>query len=388
MSFTNTVDLPTFAEGCAPGCPNAVYAIHSLGYRSLILNSAFGRLETHFPWAGGAERDRHVTDIGDFKELWASLPHTLKAVMVFGAKDSMFFAGSIFAFAILGALMFAFARGDRRKLSAAKLAKYVFPPELYKSPHTRVDLAVFIFSKVFWGPLVVALVTLVAVAVAMQNALIHIFGERPALLHQSWQVFWSQFLVSYFSGELSVYLAHRLMHMNKLLWSFHRPHHSAEVLTFLTANRNHPLEMLLFSIFGALIGGASTATLLYATGASMHPALPMALLVIGAFAGIMDKLEHSHLRVSFGPFNFIFQSARMHQIHHSAEFAHRNRNFGATSSLFDWIFGTIYIPKAQENFRLGLSETEIGGDNPHKRARDIYLEPFAHAWRALTGRGP
>jgi sterol desaturase/sphingolipid hydroxylase (fatty acid hydroxylase superfamily) len=324
-----------------------------------------------------------VTNIGDFRDFWGSVPHTLKAVIAFSAKDSLILAGSIFAFAVLGALMFAFAQEDRGKRSVTKLAKYIFPPEIYESPHTRVDFMVFIFSKVFWGPLVVALMTLVAVAVAMQNELIYFFGERPTILHESWQIFWSQFAVSYLSGEFSIYLAHRLMHTNKVLWSFHRPHHSAEVLTFLTANRNHPLETLIFAIFGALIGGASTATLLYSTGTSMHPVLPAALVVIGVFAGIMDKLQHSHLRVSFGPLNFVFQSAQMHQIHHSAESVHRDRNFGATSSLFDWIFGTIYVPKTQENHRLGLSENEIGSENPHKLVRDVYLEPFVYAWRVL-----
>jgi sterol desaturase/sphingolipid hydroxylase (fatty acid hydroxylase superfamily) len=324
-----------------------------------------------------------VTDIGDFRDFWGSVPHTLKAVITFSAKDSLILAGSIFAFAVFGALMFAFAQEDGEKRSVTKLAKYIFPPEIYKSPNTRVDLIVFIFSKIFWGPLVVALMTLVAVAVATQNALIYFFGERPPIMHESWQVFWSQFSVSYLSGEFSIYLAHRLMHTNKVLWSFHRPHHSAEVLTFLTGNRNHPLETLLFVIFGALIGGVSTATLLYSTGTAMHPALPAALLVISAFAGMMDKLQHSHLRLSFGPLNFVFQSAHMHQIHHSAESVHRDKNFGATSSLFDWIFGTIYIPKTQEKYRLGLSENEIGNENPHKLVRDVYLEPFVYASRAL-----
>jgi sterol desaturase/sphingolipid hydroxylase (fatty acid hydroxylase superfamily) len=90
------------------------------------------------------------------------------------------------------------------------------------------------------------------------------------------------------------------------------------------------------------------------------------MVFIGVFAAFMDQILHSELPLSLGPLDYIFMSARMHQIHHSAEFRHRDKNFGGTLSVFDWIFGTAYRPAAGESFRRGLSDDELGERNPHR----------------------
>jgi len=73
----------------------------------------------------------------------------------------------------------------------------------------------------------------------------------------------------------------------------------------------------------------------------------------------------------------------MHQIHHSAEVRHRDKNFSVTLGLFDWIFGTMYIPEKGEVYRWGLNEEELGDKNPHLRLKDFYLEPFQRMWMSL-----
>ena len=133
----------------------------------------------------------------------------------------------------------------------------------------------------------------------------------------------------------------------------------------------------------ALWTGCAAAALSYYTRIAMHPLFPAAVFVCLLFTDVLDKFQHSHVRTTLGPLNYIFPSGEMHQIHHSAELKHRDKNFGNGSALFDWIFGTIYIPKPDEVIRLGLSEDEIGAQNPHKRAIDIYTEPFAYTWRVL-----
>lgn len=133
----------------------------------------------------------------------------------------------------------------------------------------------------------------------------------------------------------------------------------------------------------ALWTGCAAAALSYYTRIATHPLFPAAVFVCLLFTDVLDKFQHSHVRTTLGPLNYIFPSGEMHQIHHSAELKHRDKNFGNGSALFDWIFGTIYIPKPDEVIRLGLSEDEIGAQNPHKRAIDIYTEPFAYAWRVL-----
>jgi sterol desaturase/sphingolipid hydroxylase (fatty acid hydroxylase superfamily) len=176
---------------------------------------------------------------------------------------------------------------------------------------------------------------MILVAVDVNILLVRYVDARPVILHASWAVFTAQYLAGYLSGELSFYVAHRLVHANKFLWSAHRPHHSAELLTFLTGSRNHPLETIVFTTVEIIIGGLSTGTLFFVTGTALHPALAIAGIPTATVASIMDKFNPSHLPVSYRALNYIFLSGRMHQIHHSAEARHRNRNFGATTSLFD-----------------------------------------------------
>jgi hypothetical protein len=98
---------------------------------------------------------------------------------------------------------------------------------------------------------------------------------------------------------------------------------------------------------------------------------------------VIDKFQHSHVRTSLGLLDYIIPSGGMHEIHHSAELKHRDKNFGNTLAVFDWIFGTIYIPAPGETILIGLDEKELGRRNPHKRIIDIYVEPLAHVWRTL-----
>jgi len=61
----------------------------------------------------------------------------------------------------------------------------------------------------------------------------------------------------------------------------------------------------------------------------------------------VDVFDHSHVPVSFGWLDRIFNGPGLHAIHHSAESRHRDKNFsnGFRLSIWDWIFGTLYLPK-------------------------------------------
>jgi sterol desaturase/sphingolipid hydroxylase (fatty acid hydroxylase superfamily) len=226
--------------------------------------------------------------------------------------------------------------------------------------------------------------------IAFETTALHflnvVFGKHVLTTANSGLVLLTQFLVFYFAFNFAFYWAHRAMHQNTLLWSVHRPHHSAETLTFLTSGRVHPFETLGLSLWTTLWSGCAAAALSYYTGVATHPLFPVAFFLWLIFTDVIDKFQHSHVRTSLGPLNYIIPSGEMHQIHHSAELKHRDKNFGNASSVFDWMFGTIYIPRPEETFRLGLSEHEVGAQNPHKRAIDIYTEPFAYAWHVLRGR--
>ncbi len=43
----------------------------------------------------------------------------------------------------------------------------------------------------------------------------------------------------------------------------------------------------------------------------------------------------------------IFVSPAHHQVHHSGDPKHFNKNFGSCLALWDWMFGTLYVPKKE-----------------------------------------
>jgi sterol desaturase/sphingolipid hydroxylase (fatty acid hydroxylase superfamily) len=96
-------------------------------------------------------------------------------------------------------------------------------------------------------------------------------------------------------------------------------------------------------------------------------------------------LTHSHIPVSFGGrFNILIGGPVMHQIHHGADEKHHDKNIGgAPTYIFDWLFGTLYLPVRGEKIRFGLNDEEFGPKNPHRTVKDFYLEPLVTAFKEL-----
>jgi sterol desaturase/sphingolipid hydroxylase (fatty acid hydroxylase superfamily) len=123
------------------------------------------------------------------------------------------------------------------------------------------------------------------------------------------------------------YWMHRLGHRSKLYWSFHCIHHSPTTLTPLAKFRVHWGDMLVFGTFKALpilMLGHMTVTWM--------PVLPL---------GILQVLSHFDLDLHYGPvLGRLLVSPRYHRVHHSADPAQRNTNFGIIFSCWDYLFGT------------------------------------------------
>jgi sterol desaturase/sphingolipid hydroxylase (fatty acid hydroxylase superfamily) len=102
------------------------------------------------------------------------------------------------------------------------------------------------------------------------------------------------------------------------------------------------------------------------------------LLLYFAFA---FQLRHSHIWLSYGPIlSWIFISPAQHQIHHSMERRHVDKNFGFTLAIWDAMFGCLYVPKERERFRFG-----VAGADPEdfSSVARIYFLPFRKAAHAV-----
>ncbi|MDX1732945.1 MAG: sterol desaturase family protein [Halioglobus sp.] len=132
-------------------------------------------------------------------------------------------------------------------------------------------------------------------------------------------------------GELPGYWVHRWQHHWDLLWRFHSVHHSAPRLYWLNAGRFHPVDILMTYV--------PTYVLLGALGCSAE-----VLAYFGMITATHGLFQHSNIQLRLGPLNWIFSMAELHRWHHSRTLEEANTNFGQTLSVWDWIFGTRYLP--------------------------------------------
>ena len=178
------------------------------------------------------------------------------------------------------------------------------------------------------------------------------------------------------------YWAHRLMHSSRLLWQFHKVHHSPEVLVPFSQMRNHPVNGLV-NLVRSLLAVAIV------TGAFqlLFPGHLNAITILGINAGrfffdaLGSHLRHSHVWLSWGPgLSHVLISPAQHQIHHSRARRHWNRNFASQFALWDWMFGTLYVPRRREHLAFGLGHKEAAR---LRTVRGLYLQPFRDVGRLL-----
>ncbi len=181
------------------------------------------------------------------------------------------------------------------------------------------------------------------------------------------------------------YWAHRIMHDSPLLWQFHKVHHSPEVLVPISQMRAHPVNGLVNILRSVLAIGIVTGVFMLIYPGKLSP-----LTIFGVNAGrfLFDfmgaNLRHSHIWLSFGPrWSYLFISPAMHQIHHSKDPRHFNRNYGSQFALWDWMFGTLYVPKAREKLNFGI---DADSTERMRTIRGLYLEPFRDAGALVRRR--
>lgn len=115
----------------------------------------------------------------------------------------------------------------------------------------------------------------------------------------------------------------------------------------LNAGRVHTLEKVLYLIPEVvpfvLLGTNIECLALYVT-----------------FNSIQGSFQHSNVNVRLGPLNYFFSMAELHRWHHSKIVAESDHNFGNNLLVWDWVFGTWYLPRGRKVSHLGL----LSGDYP------------------------
>ncbi len=225
---------------------------------------------------------------------------------------------------------------------------------------------------------------------------------------------WAILITGFLIRDFVQWWTHRLLHRVEFLWRFHKVHHSVTQMGFAAHLRYHWMETIVYrtieylplallgiglydffvihiftlavghynhsnisinsrvtgGILGGLIGLPVALNLFDLNLLAPSASLSTQLLTIGACVGagvivlspIMKKL---------------FNSPEMHIWHHAYNIPEERRygvNFGLSLVIWDYLFGTAYIPENGRDIRLGFPGVEEFPDTFSKQVKYGFSE--------------
>jgi sterol desaturase/sphingolipid hydroxylase (fatty acid hydroxylase superfamily) len=259
-----------------------------------------------------------------------------------------------------------------------------FSRALWWHPSTRQDYQLY-FANFIIGPALLALlwVNEASVVAAFDTVLgnsVSTATEPTAALNGWLRALYT--LAIFIAYDLGKFLSHFALHRLPVLWEIHKVHHSAVVMTPMTAYRLHPFEIVIMSATPVLLTGATTWAFNRALGADISVYTLLGLHVILAMLSFIDNLRHSPVWISYGQrLNQWIISPAHHQLHHSMEERHWGCNMGFSLAIWDRLAGSLIVPADKpETFRVGLDEAS---DPKYTGLMSLYVRPVVDAGKQL-----
>lgn len=261
---------------------------------------------------------------------------------------------------VLTALVYLLRDGEPGKRSLRGLFRFCFPKDIYLHRSALVD---YKYITVNW--LVNLLVlgwlfgNISVIALWVSGGLEAVFGAGGAAEASLMARIGFTVLIM-LAVDTGLFSAHYLEHRIPVLWEFHNIHHSAAVLTPLTVLRMHPVDIVVNAWAVGLFVGLVKGVFAYSYAAEVS-AFSVSELDIGTFVFFLAgyHLRHSHIWLPFPKYiRHVVSSPVLHQIHHSDQPRHFDKNFGRILVVWDWVFGTLYIPAEREAINYGLYKDE------------------------------
>jgi len=152
-------------------------------------------------------------------------------------------------------------------------------------------------------------------------------------LVSGWPI-WLQLLFFLVEHDLYIYLFHRWQHHSPILWRIHEAHHSEKDVDWLAGARSHALEILI------------NQTIEFAPMVLLGAA-PQLALIKAAVDAAWGMWIHSNIDVRTGWLQRIINGPEMHRWHHAIEITEGGLNFSTKLAIWDWLFGTAYLPASK-----------------------------------------
>lgn len=277
--------------------------------------------------------------------------------------------------------------GFKNKQGFKHNLKFIFSPSVWCSPSAKADYLVFLINRLFMLILSPHLVTQLTVATALFFWFHDIMGERSILLTEApnWAIALVFTTCFFIIDDFSRYFVHRLLHRWPLLWEFHKVHHSAESLTPITVFRTHPVEAIIFSLRSIAVQAVMISTFVFFMGDRADlVTLFGANIFIFTFNLLGSNLRHSHIPIAYWkPLEKIFLSPAQHQIHHSVDEKHWNKNYGVALAIWDVLGHSHYHSETQQDLSFGLSRQSLTEKKQHT-LYTLYLAPFRKSFSIVA----
>jgi sterol desaturase/sphingolipid hydroxylase (fatty acid hydroxylase superfamily) len=200
------------------------------------------------------------------------------------------------------------------------------------------------------------------VAVEAFNDFLALFGINNLVAFQiaAWPV-WSQFLLLFVVADFIQWNVHRLLHYSPWLWEFHKVHHSVEEMGFAAHLRYHWMETIIYKSVQYIP--------LSMIGFGLDDFFILHLVTI-----LIGHLNHANVKITYGPLKYVLNNPVMHLWHHAKNIPAGSNgvNYGISLSLWDYLFGTAYIPNQNANEQLGFEDQET--------FPKTFLQQLTHPW--------
>lgn len=219
------------------------------------------------------------------------------------------------------------------------------PQQAHIRPDSRIDVIYWLGAPLIYGSIGGSLTILGFLVIFGGNIEAAVaWSTTGAGFIKDWPL-WAQAMGVLIVTDISMYWTHRLFHTGRL-WRYHAIHHSPTSLDWLHAVRFHPVNM----IFHGLLANSIALWMGFP---------PLAIAALGPFNVLYSSMVHANLNWTFGPLRHVFSSPVFHRWHHTSAEEGGSKNFAATFSCLDHLFGTFYMPKGALPLVTGLTEADM-----------------------------
>lgn len=287
---------------------------------------------------------------------------------LFFQEDSrLWWAWVLITFPLIGAILGSYElRKEKKSVTLKSLFQFVFPKEIYKTESFRNDLIIVFMLYLLYAVVIYFISAMEAKVIIGKMIGFFNSGIMEQMNLAEYKKSWTKDLGTHlFFTFLAILLydfgftmLHVAFHKVPFLWKFHKVHHSAEVLTPFSVVRFHLVEFLLQKVSEGLTLGLIFGLFFYLLPSGIDLYKIFGLSLFGILFSSIGVFRHTHIWISYGKLDYVFCSPAMHQIHHSTEARHIDKNYSQIFSFWDWMLGSLYVPKEKETFKVGLAGEE------------------------------